>query len=215
MTAARTLIAVFLAVVLAACARSYQVVSLPQHEADLYPVAQRQGGIAVAIDAMRDPARANRYFGADLLKEGILPVSVVVSNSGKHRVLVKPSDILLYRGNEIIDPLPVEMVAAAAKRQHGSLRSTTAREVDRFFEKTTFKEAILGPGETHRGVIFFVLPEPQGRRDRFFTSWSVFREGAVRMRIGLTDTETGERLLFGPFSLSNPLGSYLSSSHWR
>jgi hypothetical protein len=214
MTAARTLIAVFLAVTLAACARSYQVVSLPQHEADLYPVAQRQGGIAVAIDEMRNPARATRYFGADLVKEGILPVTVVVSNTGKQRVAVKPSDILVYRGHEIVDPLPVEMVAAAAKRQHGSLRSATEREVDRFFEKTTFKETILGPNESYRGVMFFALPEPH-KRDRFFASWSAFREGGLRVRIGLTDTDTGERLLFGPFSLSHPQGSLLSSYHWR
>jgi hypothetical protein len=214
MTAARTLLTVFLVVTLAACARSYQVVSLPQHEADLYPVAQRRAGVAVAIDEMRNPARAIRYFGADLVKEGILPVTVVVSNTGKHRVAVKPSDILVYRDHEIVDPLPVEMVAASAKRQHGSLRSVTEREVDRFFEKTTFRETILGPNESYRGVIFLALPEPQ-KRDRFFASWSAFREGGLRVRVGLTDTDTGERLLFGPFSLSPPKGSLLSSYHWR
>jgi len=105
------------ALLVSACASSYRVVQVPQYGADLYPQSQTRSGITVAVDEMNNAGRVERLFGADLIKEGILPVSVVVSNFGKQRVLLKPSDILFYQGNEVIDPLPVEMVMATAKRQ--------------------------------------------------------------------------------------------------
>ena len=47
------------------------------------------------VDEMKASERVERLFGADLIKEGILPVNVVVSNFGKQRLLLKPSDIML------------------------------------------------------------------------------------------------------------------------
>src|SRR5262245_22687947 len=103
---------------LGACAGTYQVVRMPQREADLYPLSQTQAGVTIAIDEIKDAARAERYFGADLIKARILPVAVVVSNYGQHPVIVKPSDILLHQGKEIVDPLPIEVVLASAKSEH-------------------------------------------------------------------------------------------------
>jgi hypothetical protein len=201
---------------LAACAgpAPYRVVEVPEHGADLYPLSQTRAGITIAIDEIRDPARAERYFGADLIKEGILPVNVVLSNYGKQRVIVKPSDLLLYRGREVIDALPVEIVATAAKRQHGALHAKTAEEIDRFFENSTFKEAVLAPGETYRAVMFFAAPVPGAKReDRFFTTLSAYLEGGPRLRVGLTTLDTGERVIFGPFSLSLPGNSRSAFSY--
>src|SRR5713101_6700194 len=117
MTSTHTLRSALVVVLLAGCG-SYQVAQMPQYEADLYPLTQSKSGITIGIDDIRSPERAQRYFGADLVKDGVLPVNVVVSNYGKHRVVVKPSDILLHRGKEIVDPLPIQIVAAAAKGQH-------------------------------------------------------------------------------------------------
>src|SRR3954469_7328902 len=103
-----------LALVLSACAGSQRAVQLPQYGADLYPQAQTLAGVTVAVDEMNSAERVERLFGADLIKEGILPVNVVVSNFGKQRLRLKPSDILFYQGKEVIDPLPVETVMAAA-----------------------------------------------------------------------------------------------------
>src|ERR1043166_3727874 len=108
MTPARVLLPL-LAFVLSACASSYRVVQVPQYGADLYPQAQTRSGITVAVEEMKNPERVERMFGVDLTREGILPVNVVVSNFGKQRLLLKPSDILLYQGKEVMDPLPVEM----------------------------------------------------------------------------------------------------------
>ena len=196
--------AALLVLLLAACSRSYQVVQVPQYGADLYPLSQTKAGVTIAIDEIRRPERAERFFGIDLVREGILPVNVVVSNYGKQRVVVKPSDILLYRGKEVIDPLPIEMVLATAKRQHGFLASTTEAQVDKFFESSTFKEAVLLPNESYRGVVFFAPPVAKSLSDRWFRVLQAYNEGGPKIRLGVTTLDSGDRLLFGPFQVALP-----------
>lgn len=200
----RVSVLILSAVVLAGCASSYQVVRMPQREADVYPHSQTKAGITIAIDEIKGVDRAERYFGADLIKEGILPLAVVVSNYGEHRVIVKPSDVLLHRGKQIVDPLPIEAVVAIAKRQHWFLRSTTEERIDSFFEGMAFSETPLLPNETYQGVMFFPIPKPQKTQDTFFTVLSLYREGGPKIRVGVTNLETRDRLHFGPFSLSLP-----------
>ena len=202
MTPIRSLLPL-LALVLSACTSSHRVVQLPQYGADLYPQAQTLAGVTVAVDEMQNAERVARLFGADLIKEGILPVTVVVSNFGKQRVLLKPSDILLYQGNEVIDPLPVEMVMAAAKRQK-SLRTNTGKEVEKDFGDSVLKETAVYPNQTYRGIMFFALPAPKRPLERFFTSLSILREDGPKMRIGLINLDSGERVLFSPFSVRLP-----------
>jgi len=204
MTPVRVALCPLLALVLSACASSYRVVHVPQYGADLYPQSQTRSGITVAIDEIKSAERVERLFGADLIGEGILPVSVVVSNFGKQRLLLKPSDLMLYRGKEVIDPIPVEMVMSVAKRQKTFLRSSTKEEVDKYFEEATFKETALYPSETYRGVMFFAVPGPKRLMDRFFTAWSVYRDGGPKMRLGLTNLDSGERVLFAPFPITLP-----------
>ncbi len=193
-----------LVLLVSGCTSSYRVVQVPQYGADLYPRSQTRAGVTVAIDEIKAPERVERLFGADLIKEGILPVNVVVSNFGKQHILLKPSDILLHRGEEVIDPVPMEMVMALAKRQKSFLRESTKEEVDKYFEKETFKETALYPSETYRGVMFFAVPAPKRRLDRFFTSWSVYRDGGPKIRIAFTSLDSGERVVFAPFPITLP-----------
>jgi hypothetical protein len=188
----------------AGCSSSYRVVQVPQYGADLYPQSQTRAGITVAVDEMTSAERVERLFGADLVKEGVLPVNVVVSNYGKQRLLLKPSDILLHQGKEVIDPVPVEMVMAIAKRQKSFLRDSTAEEVDKYFKEHTFKETALQPSETYRGVMFFAVPTPKRWTDRFFTSWTVYRDGGPKVRVGVTTLDSGDRVLFAPFPVRMP-----------
>jgi hypothetical protein len=189
MTPARVLLPL-LALVLSACASSNRVVQLPQYGADLYPQAQTQAGVTVAVDEMRNAERVERLFGADLLKEGILPVSVVVSNYGKQRVLLKPSDVLLYQGKEVIDPLPVEKAMGSARPKS--------------YGDAMLKETLVQPNETYRGIMFFAVPAPKRGLDRFFASLSLYPEEGPKMRVGMTNLESGERILFAPFPVKLP-----------
>jgi len=198
------LFAFVLMLLVAGCTSSYRVVQVPQYGADLYPRSNTRAGVTVAIDEMKVPERVERLFGTDLIREGILPVNVVVSNFGNQRILLKPSDILLYRGEEVIDPVPVEMVMALATRHKSFLRASTKQEVDKYFEKSTVKETVLYPSETYRGVMFFAVPVPKRRLDRFFTSWSLYRDGGPKLRIGFTSLDSGERVVFTPFPITLP-----------
>jgi hypothetical protein len=189
------------------CASSYRVVQVPQYGADLYPQAQTRSGITVAVDEMKSAERVERMFGADLIREGILPVNVVISNFGKQRLLLKPSDVLLYQGKEVIDPIPVEIVMASAKRQKTFLRSGTEAEVDKYFANALLKEIAVQPNETYRGVMFFAVPAPKKVTDRFFTTWSVYRDDGPKMRVGVTNLDSGERVLFPPFAVRMPEGA--------
>src|SRR5262245_24640086 len=150
----RALMLSYLALALVSCAGSYQVVQrLPEREAELYPLSQTREGITVAIDEISGAERSYRYFGANLTREGILPLVVVVSNHGAHRIIVKPSDVLVRRANEIIDPLSIETVIAIAKNQYWPLRSKTEKEVETYFNWLAFKETVLVSEETYQGVI--------------------------------------------------------------
>ena len=202
MTSIRVLYPV-VALLVSACASSYRVVQVPQYGADLYPQAQTLAGVTVAVDEMNNAERVERLFGADLIKEGILPVNVVISNFGKQRLLLKPSDILFYQGKEIIDPLPVETVMATAKRQK-QLRTGTGQQLAKYYGDTLLKETAVHPNETYRGIMFFAVPTPKRALDRFFASLSIYPDDAPKMRVGMTNLESGERILFAPFSIKLP-----------
>ena len=188
----RTLIPCLAILALAACSGS-QVVQIPEYEADVHPLSQTKSGITIAIDEIKKPARVERLYGTDLTREGILPVNVVVSNFSRQRVSVKPADVLLSRGKEVIDPLSLEYVVATAKRQQAPLRS---------FDTAMFRETVLSPGETYRGVMFFAVPARKRGIASFFNTLLADPEWAARMRVGVTNLESGERMVFGPFSLA-------------
>jgi hypothetical protein len=191
MTNLRLFFSMALVLVLLGCAGSRQVAHAPKYEADLYPVSETKAGITIGIDEIRQPERAERYFGADLLKEGIVPVSVVVSNYGKQRVVVKPSDILVHRAKNVIDPLPI-----------ASLRSRMGKELGRSIENAAFTETVLSPNESYRGVLFFATPVPKRTVDRLLSAFSALREGGPKIRVGVTNLDSGERVVFGPFLLT-------------
>lgn len=184
-----------------ACATSYELVALPEREADVYPHADACGGLAVAVDAIDEPRRVERYFGTDLREEGLLPVLVIVSNHGERRVEVSPADLLLFGDAEVVDPLPLDFVLRAVEARAFRVREETAAELERFYRALAFRGTVVAPGESYQGVLFFdVAPErPESRLDRFFRVARLFPEPALRMHVRVTELEGGERLRFGPF----------------
>lgn len=189
---------------LAGCSSTYQVVQVPQRDADLYPLSQTRQGVSVAIDEITSSDRAASYFGADLVQVGIIPLVVVISNNGAHRIDVKPADVLLTRGTQIIDPLRLETVVEMAKKRHGSVSSTTQKSVAEYFEKLAFSEMVLPPGATYQGVMFFPLPRKEVSSDSMFSAMTLFRESGMWILVGARDLDAGSRMRFGPFSVSSP-----------
>lgn len=196
------LLAVFLALAGCASGKLVELVQIPQRDADIYPWAQKRADVAVVVDEIVDPARANQYFGVDLPEAGLLPVNIIVSNHGQHRVAIKPADILLLKGRTVIDPLPIERLAAIVKTRMGRLRSEAEHEVEGYFRGLALQETTLAPGESYQGLLFFPTP-PAAKKDRFFAELSLFLERGLTMHVAMTDLDTRERLQFGPFALSD------------
>ena len=180
---------------------SYELVQLPVRDADLYPYSETKAGIVVAIDQMSDSRRVSRYFGTDLLSKGILPVQVIVSNHGAHRVMTRPSDLLMLRGREVIDPLAIEKVREITKSKGVWVTDETAEQIDDYFTDLAFKEMLVLPGETVRGVLFFEIVEKPARRSRRFRLISLFPQPSFRLHLVVTDMEEKKRIPFGPFGV--------------
>jgi hypothetical protein len=191
-----------LALGLAGCASSsYQVVQVPQRAADLYPVSQAKSGVTVAIDEIRSSDRVEKYFGTNLVRRGVLPLAIVISNNSEHQIVVTPADVLLNQGGQVIDPVPLPMVVAMAEAPY-RLRSKTRTQVDQYFQELAFTDVTLPPGASYQGVIFFSVPRHQRPPDDLFSILPLFSEYRMRLQIGVRDTENRTRLQFGPFTLS-------------
>ncbi len=191
---------------LAACSTTYRVVQPPLRDADLYPRSQTKAGITIAVDEITDPERVKMYCGVDLTRADILPINVVVSNHGNGRCMIKPSDVLLLHGKDVIDPVPVERVAEIIEDDHGYMSPKNAQQVDDFFAGLALQETVLTPQDSCQGILFFKTAPRDNRWDRtderIFTIVKLFREGSLKVRVTVTDMESGERIHFGPFSLS-------------
>ncbi|OGW35172.1 MAG: hypothetical protein A2010_04900 [Nitrospirae bacterium GWD2_57_9] len=176
----KLLVILFMAVGIAACASSHAPVQPPLRDADLYPGAQTEAGLSIAVDEIRDPDRVRHYFGSDLTRDGILPVNVVISNRGEDEFLVRPPDILATEGSSVIDAVPVEKV----------VREGT---------KTALQETIVRPGDSYQGFLFYKVRKREGgiygKVEKIFSD-------RMNLRMVVTDRTSGERIHFGPFPLS-------------
>lgn len=193
-------VALIAGLLLAGCA-SFRFVELPQREADVYPHAETRSGVSVAVDEIQEPERSRRYFGADLPSRGILPVVVVVSNHSDHRVVVRPADLLLLQGRDVIDPIPVELVKEIPKDRFLIVTDEAEERIDELYESLTLRETILAPGEHYQGVLFFEGVEPPNRFSRYFRLLRPFAQPTMKLHLRLTDLETADRVRFGPFGL--------------
>jgi len=144
---------------------------------------------------------SDQQFGTDLISLGILPVNLIVSNSGDQRFELRPSDILLRRGSLLIDPIPLERIKEAVKLT-GRYSEKTEIKIDKYLSGLSFSETILGPHDTYSGVVFFHTDTEEREKNRAFRILRIFKEGNLRLQVAIANYHTDERIHFGPFSLS-------------
>ncbi len=192
----------FAVVAVTACATEFEVVRPPLRAAELYPLSQTQGPITVAIDEISNPERAKKYFGVDLIERGILPINITVSNHGQDRYTVKPADILLRRHTEVIDPLPVEEIAALAK-ESAWISAETGEQIDEYFNQLAFADAVLSPQDSYQGVLFFPALREPPEQDTMFRAIMLYNQSDLQLDVVTTNLNTHQRVAFGPFSLSS------------
>lgn len=189
---------------LSGCA-SYQVVRIPMRDAELYPLSQTLNGVSVGIDAVENHQRAIRYFGVDLIRQGILPVVITVSNHGDSRVEVNPADIMLRRGNRVIDPLPLERISDDITSWRMS--EDTATNAKHYLQNLGFQDQVLMVGDTYQGVLFFPVASNHESEDNGFSVIDVFSGYVMKMSIVVSDLDGNNRNQFGPFTLMQPFPS--------
>ncbi len=193
---------VVLLVVLTGCT-SYTVTQMPLRDATIYPVSETQSGVAVAVDSIARPERARKYFGLDLIQEGVLPVNITVSNHSERKVLLKPANLLVHRGREVIDSLPIERVTEQIKGAYW-MEPATREEVDKYLAELALQEAFIGRQQDYQGVLFLELGRPARQNPFSFQVLQLFRQTQLQLHITLTDQQTNERLSFGPFPIATP-----------
>ncbi len=191
-------LALLAALLLAGCA-SYELMELPARSADLYPLADRRGGLALAVDDLSEERRSRRFFGADLREHGVLPLEVVVSNHGVGRVVIGPADVMLLRGNQVVDPLPLESVEAIVKDRVLPVAPGTARELEQLLQQLAFRDTVLAPGQSYQGVVFFDAVEEKPRGSRFFKLLRAYPRAVLQLHVAVTELDTKHRTRFGPF----------------
>lgn len=192
---------ILLAALLSGCA-SYDLVQLPQRKADLYPLAEENRGVWLAIDAITQPRRSRKFFGANLASQGIYPVEIVVTNRGTERVSVGPADVFVVRGNEVIDPIPLDSVSDVVKDRLGIVTGGTGKRIDRFLAELSFRETVLAPGQSYHGVMFFDTgKEKSVRMSRFFRVAQLYPEPSFYLTAAVTDLGQKQRIGFGPFGV--------------
>jgi len=186
-----------------ACASPIELVQPPERKADLFPTARRSGSLVVAVDAVNDVRRAERYFGFDPRAAGLMPAQVVITNLGKQPVDVDAADILVQKGREVVDPVPIARVAELCKQASGVGDDETGEQVDAHFAKLSFPSLSIAPGETVSGWLFFdVGPEEKAPENPWFRVVSLYDGGnALALRVAVTESDSGQRLHFGPFRL--------------
>ncbi|MGH0038008.1 MAG: hypothetical protein ACQGVK_23510 [Myxococcota bacterium] len=190
---------------LAACASPVQLVEPPARKADLFPSAMRSGSLVVAVDSVREPRRAIRYFGTDLRAQGLLPAQIIVTNLGDTAIEVDPADVLVQQGRSVVDPVPVAQVAAYCKESSGLTGGEEAALIDAHFAKLGFTSTLVAPGETVRGWMFFDLgvdEEDEIEESPWFRVVSLHGSShSVGLRVAVTENGTHQRLHFGPYRL--------------
>lgn len=181
---------------------SYHVVRIPVRDAGLYPISQTLDAISVGIDPIKDGERSARYFGIDLLEQGIMPVVITVSNHGTSRAGVNPVNILLRRGNSVVDPLPLEHIISKATAWRMS--EETATQTKHYLRSLAFQNRVLMAGDTYQGVLFFPVRQKHDTAASGFTVVDVFSGNLMKLTVVVTDLGERKRYHFGPFSVEQP-----------
>jgi hypothetical protein len=172
----------------------------------MYPKSEIKEGIAIAVDEVSYPQRVIQYFGMDLTKAEVLPINIIVSNHGQRYYRIRPSDILLMQGKDVIDPAPVELVQSTYHEEYGRMSGETAKMVNDYFGKVMLREVVVAPQTNYQGILF-LKADPQ-REDRIIAVnqgvgiAQLLQERGLKIRIAVTDVKTSERIHFGPFSLT-------------
>ena len=77
---------------------------------------ETKGDLCLYVEEYATPAKSEKAFDTNLIKEGVLPLLVQVQNHGPHPYDLRPMNIVIREGDAVIKALTPEQAATKAKR---------------------------------------------------------------------------------------------------
>ena len=148
-----------------------------------YPHSKISEGLMVAVNPMTDEAEIEKYFGTDLLSEGILPVLVIANNTNPSSSFVlRQENFSLFEkdsGQEIVQGGKMQESAAAdAIGNTGAVllampllilagkMGADAIVVQHNFETKRFHSKTLSPGKENYGFVYFPISSKENLQSK-------------------------------------------------
>lgn len=89
----KTITIILLFISLMGCAAPLRMSVAPFSPPETLPNKQKVWGLVIAADLIDTPAKSERIFGTDLSATGVLPVHLIVSNTGSEEFVVDASQV--------------------------------------------------------------------------------------------------------------------------
>ena len=172
---------------------------------------KNNGDLCLYVEEYATPAKSEKAFDTNLIKEGVLPLLVQVQNNGSQPYEVKPMDIIIREGDPLIKALTPEQAAAKAKRNpvwravgwgmvvpiitipvavaaSAAHTNKVNKQIQQDFATKGFTDGIIMPNKEQSGFLFFELGK--GRKDL----------GGLSLELTAKNQVTGE-----PLTIATPL----------
>ncbi len=154
------------------------------------PTMSRQvsGDLTIYIDEFATPEKSEKAFDANLVKDGVLPLLILMENNGQHSYEVRKMDIVVQdeTSNSMLTSLTTEQAATKAKKNaitravgwslivpiiaipvaataSAIHTSKVNKQILQDFSAKGFPDGTIMPNKDRSGFVFFELPK--GRKD--------------------------------------------------
>jgi hypothetical protein len=157
----------------AGCAAPLRTTVAPFPSPDLLPSAERLWHLVIAVDLLDTPEKSARVFGTDLAAADILPVQVVVKNTGNQEYEINAAQIYGSAGREYFPAFNLHQAAQRVRESSigttvatqavlGALAGAAAGASEHYTHRfrhelavQDFGDRVVSPGDLLQGFIYF------------------------------------------------------------
>jgi len=181
---------IFLMVFISGCGSTLRLPQFNSPERDAYPYSKKENGVSVAIRPFLQVEEVEKYFGDNLLDQGIVPVYVFAENTTPSTSFLMLEENIKVEGREIhrSDSEIGDQSTSTAMAAAGSLggifpplilfmplaqqNSSDASMIKYNFAKKKLRAATLSPGRHNEGFVYFKIT----KEEKNFKQWAVIVE---------------------------------------
>lgn len=174
-------------------------------------VSETQAGLQVSLEEFISSEKSRRMFDADLALGGVLAVLLTAENKGQATYKIEDKETRASLGNQLLPFLPgVDAANQAATREYfskaagwtlatgpfalifwpltvsvsGMHTGEVNRRIEQHFETLSFGKAIVQPGQSAVGFLYFKLPEAFQGKEK------------ILLEISATEVQNGNQMIF-------------------